>query len=202
MGQPIIRGIQAVGAVNIKYQYMSSDKKLIVPSSFVFGTVTSPSIDTSGGIDVAGFRLDGEFLRAVQQIASSVVIPVLGGGGVALTNNNRTGTLTLNCAKVSTPSIDTESTGAMYKGEGVGPTTSSAVYDLVLLAQLQQAQEGGDSTGAQLIVSFEFCGLTTEIIFEACTVASVDPLALTGNDAASYSVVFNYLNWTVNFKAA
>lgn len=198
MGQPIIRGIQSVGAVDIKYKYNSADGALTIPSSFTMGDNSLTSIDTSNYVDVAGFRLDGEFLRANPQIASSIVIPILGGGGVALTNNNRTGTLTLNCAKVSTP--DT-STGAMYKGTGVGPKNTSDVFDMVFLAQLQQAQEGGDSTGADIVIEFMFCGYKTTITFEACTVATVDPLGLTGNDAASYSIVFNYLNWTVAYSS-
>ena len=96
MSQPIIRGIQAVGAVDIFYKYNSVDGVLNIPSSLIkLGDGTNQSVNTDTGIAVAGFRLDSEFLRAVQQIASSQVIPILGGGGVALTNNNRTGTLSL-----------------------------------------------------------------------------------------------------------
>lgn len=212
-GQPIIRGIQAVGGVTIKYQYnnvsVSENQetkaktytyKLPVPSSFGFGDVKE--IDTTGGIQVAGFRLDGEFLRAVQQIASSVVIPILGGGGVALTNNNRTGTLNINATKVSTPDLSTEGNGKMLKGaSGFGPQKSSdVVYDLTLIAQLQQAQEGGDSVGATIAVCFDFCGKTTIVQFEGCTIASVDPVGLSGNDAVNYNVSINYLNWRCAFN--
>ena len=107
--QPIIRGIQAVGSVQIKYFYNSNsgtdnEGQLPIPNNFRFGALTGAQyIDTKNGIQIAGFRLDSEFLRANPQIASSFVIPILGGGGVALTNNNRTGTLNLVCAKVSTP---------------------------------------------------------------------------------------------------
>lgn len=230
MSQPIIRGIQAVGAVDIKYQYNSSDHKLILPTNslrIANGTeMEDKTIDTSGFIHVAGFRLDGEFLRAVQQIASSVQIPILGGGAIALTNNNRSGSLTINATRVSTPAsgevykndvYDTEDptkkihskgeligtgTGAMLRGGGIGPLTSTPVYDLTFLAQVQQAQAGGDSVGATIQVCFAFCGWFTVIQFEGCTIASVDPVGLSGNDAVNYNVQINYLNWTANYSSA
>lgn len=226
MAQPIIRGIQAVGAVDIKYQYNSSDHKLALNTDVmrINGKTQDAVIDTAAFISVAGFRLDGEFLRAVQQIASSVQIPILGGGAVALTNNNRSGTLNINCTKVSTPSdgevysedvkdeqgnilhakgeLIGEAFGAMVKGNGIGPIATGATYDLVFLAQVQQAQPGGDSVGATIQVDFMFCGLHTTITFQGCTIASVDPIGLAGNDAPNYNVSINYLNWTVNASNA
>lgn len=225
MAQPIIRGIQAVGAVDITYQYNSSDHKLSLNTDVMrINDSDDADIDTTGFIPVAGFRLDGEFLRAVQQIASSVQIPILGGGAVALTNNNRSGTLSINCTKVSTPSdgavytdevkddkgnvihaageLIGEAFGAMVKGNGIGPITDVATYDLVFLAQVQQAQPGGDSVGATINVDFMFCGLHTTIQFQGCTIANVDPIGLAGNDAANYNVQINYLNWTVNASNA
>lgn len=223
MSQPIIRGIQAVGAVDIKYEYNNADHVLRVPTNSIRingGTEAKDvQINTTGGISVAGFRLDSEFLRAVQQIASSVQIPILGGGAVALTNNNRSGTLNINCTKTSTPAPGTAyaadvtdangtvihkagdlvgDTGSMLKGGGLGPVGSDMVYDLVFLAQIQQAQEGGDSVGATITVDFMFCGLHTTIQFQGCTIAGVDPLGLAGNDAVNYNVSINYLNWTMN----
>lgn len=222
MSQPIIRGIQAVGAVDITYEYNSADHILSLPNTIqIDGKSSDVSIATAGGIPVAGYRLDSEFLRAVQQIASSVQIPILGGGAVALTNNNRSGSLSINCTKVSTPAASETydkavvdettgkvihnagdliagSAGAMIKGNGIGPISDSPVYDLVFLAQIQQAQPGGDSVGATLTVDFMFCGLHTTIQFQGCTIANVDPLGLAGNDAANYNVQINYLNWTMN----
>lgn len=223
MSQPIIRGIQAVGAVDITYEYNSSDHILVVPTNSIRinGDTEDKGkkINTDGGIPVAGFRLDSEFLRAVQQIASSVQIPILGGGAVALTNNNRSGTLNINCTKTSTPAPGSAyaadvkdkdgnvihkagdlvgETGSMLKGAGLGPVGEELVYDLVFLAQIQQAQEGGDSVGATIKVDFMFCGLHTTIQFQGCTIASVDPLGLAGNDAVNYNVSINYLNWTMN----
>lgn len=211
MGQPIIRGIQAVGAVGIKYTYNSSDNRLTLPDTLkLFGE--QKSIDTSGGVEVCGFRLDGEFLRAIQQIATSVLIPILGGGAVALTNNNRSGTLNINCTKVSTPdptgtasgtgeNATASGVGQMYQGNGIGPDRDGC-YDLVFLAQAQQGQVGGDSVGATIDVAFTFCGLSTVVRFEGCTIASVDPLGLAGNDAPNYGVAINYLNWRSNMSIA
>lgn len=203
MSQPIIRGIQAVGAVDILYGYNGNGGLLTLPSDVMkLGDQATTSIDTKGGVPVAGFRLDGEFLRAVQQIASSVQVPILGGGAVALTNNNRSGTLNINCTKTSTPTPDSSNgqnpAGTMYRpntGAAIGPNRDG-VYDLVFLAQVQQAQPGGDSEGATIKVLFDFCGLTTTISFEGCTIASVDPVGLAGNDAVNYNVSINYLNWT------
>lgn len=193
-GQPIIRGIQAVGGVDILYRYNSADNKLKVPKAFHAGNVTA--IDTTDGIAIAGFRLDGEFLRAVQQIASSVVIPILGGGGVALVNNNRTGTLNINATRVSTPDLSATGGGKMLKGTGFGPVAADAnVYDLTFIAQLQQGQDGGDSVGSTIAICFDFCGKTTVIQFDGCTIASVDPVGLSGNDAVNYNVAINYLTW-------
>lgn len=226
MSQPIIRGIQAVGAVDIKYRYNSADGKMTLPTGLMrLGGNANPennTIDTSKGVDVSGFRLDGEFLRAVQQIASSVQVPILGGGAVALTNNNRSGTLNINCTKVSTPTpgkgtpettdengntvaaaANTANVGQMYRPANlaIGPDRDG-VYDLVFLAQAQQGQAGGDSVGATIQVCFSFCGLNTIISFEGCTIASVDPIGLAGNDAPNYNVAINYLNWTCEYSTS
>lgn len=217
MSQPIIRGIQAVGAVDIMYEYNGNGGLLKLPSTIklnknpttVGGAGESQndvSINTVGGVPVCGYRLDGEFLRAVQQIASSVQVPILGGGAVALTNNNRSGSLTINCTKVSTPNGTVEGKngiGAMYRPSGskIGANTDN-VYDLVFLSQAQQAQVGGDSEGATITIYFKFCGLTTAIEFQGCTIANVDPLGLSGNDAVNYGVQINYLNWEIEYNVA
>lgn len=218
--QPIIRGIQAVGSVQILYKYNSADNKLPIPSAIKFGDGKVTEIATGTGIPVAGFRLDSEFLRANPQIASSFTIPILGGGGVSLTNNNRTGQLNLVCAKVSTPVPSQSYTvgegaaakehkastpvGSMYSPEGsaIGVYGGGEYYDMVTLAQIQQAQEAGDSVGATITLNFKFCGLLTTITFEGCTVATVDPIGLAGNDAVNYAIVFNYLNWVVEYSSS
>lgn len=212
--QPIIRGIQAVGQVKVLYRYnLSKDggknfympipENLIKILELNSTNVADEIAMGSEGVEVSGFRLDSTFFAAQQQIASSAVIPILGGGGVALTNNNRTGSLTLTCAKVSTPEFGADKGhGRMFGGdaEGVGVRGGVTVYDMVLLAQIQQAQPGGDSVGANLTIGYEFCGRKTKLVFEACTVADVAPIIMAGNDAATYNVTLNYLNWNVDYN--
>jgi hypothetical protein len=190
--QPIITGIEAVGSVKVTYRYLSTTGSLPLPSGWKLGTHTHIQTGTQG-VAVAGFRLDSEFLRAAQQISSSMMIPILGGGAVAITNNNRSGTLTINSTRVSAPKWDAtvDHPGAMLDQTG-------EVYDIVLLAQCQQGCEGGDSTGADITVSFNFNNANTSITFQSCTVANVAPLALAGNDAPNYTVEFNYLNWVAD----
>lgn len=212
--QPIIRGIQAVGQVKVKYRYNLSDDGgqnfyMPIPENLIKifepnGNTVADRIEMgSEGVEVSGFRLDSTFFSAQQQIASSAVIPILGGGGVALTNNNRTGSLTLTCAKVSTPEFGADKGhGRMFGGdaEGIGVRDGAIVYDMVLLAQIQQAQPGGDSVGANLTIGYEFCGRKTKLVFEACTIADVAPVIMAGNDAATYNVVVNFLNWSADYN--
>ena len=220
--QPIIRGIQNVGSVQILYRYnFYQDGKFYLPLADEIvvndnqgqDAAKNNAIDlgTGDGVPVAGFRLDSEFLRANPQIASSFVIPILGGGGVALTNNNRTGTLNLVCTRVTAPDTSdgdniakmlsstrtVDGGGAIDTGIGVKSTTP--YYDFVTLAQIQQAQTGGDSYGAQIKIVFKFCGIKTTITFEGCTIATVDPIGLAGNDAVNYGVAVNYLNWNLSY---
>lgn len=225
--QPIIRGIQSVGSVRITYEYNGGT--LVLPESLMrIGENTVSSIDTKGGVNCAGFRLDGEFLRANPQIDSSFMIPLLGGGAMALTNNNRSGVLNLRTTRVSSPSATgtTEertvtvtdpatgqvlstnkktfvsgAVGAMESGNGVGPTDkTNQYYDITLLLQAQQAQTGGDSVGSTINVIFEFNGTVTTLSFQGCTVANIDPVGLSGNDAVDYNARINYLNWTVGYS--
>lgn len=199
MSQPIIRGIQAVGQVSLLYQYNSADHVLpIPPGSYTLGDGPIEGIKTGNGIELTGFQLDSEFIRAAQQIATSVQVPLLGGGAMALTNNNRSGTLTFSCTRVSYPDLENaDHPGRMYGDnvKGVVQSDSDAYYDIVQIAQIQQAAAGGDSVGATLIVKFMSLGFQTEVGFEGCTVAEVAPLALAGNNVPDYRVVWNYLNW-------
>ena len=211
MSQPIIRGIHAVGAVDVVYRYNGNGNILTVPKGVIKiplkdaaepGYVTS--INTAEGLMISGFRLDSEFLRANPQIASSFVIPILGGGGVAITNNNRTGTIVFNCTHVSSPNTGGDKNAIkMYSTAGMGvhdwEGNQVDAYDLVLIAQIQQAQVGGDAAGATISIKFKFNDIETCVRFEGCTVASVDPLGLNGNDATNYNVSFNYLNWKVEY---
>lgn len=214
--QPIIRGIQNVGAVQIYYRYnyiKGSNYYLPLPPNSAIdlgqgdgSEINAIDLGTGKGIPVAGFRLDSEFLRANPQIASSFTIPILGGGGVSLTNNNRTGTLALTCTRVAPPDINSTEREKEFRMVGggasqVGVKSDTAYWDMVTLAQIQQAQMGGDAHGALITIVFKFCGVVTTLQFEGVTVATVDPVGLAGNDAVNYQIVLNYLNWTIKYDA-
>jgi hypothetical protein len=195
MAQPIISGIQAVGGVNITYSY-PAEMYADVGTGLV-------KINAINGVKIVGFLLDSEFLRAAQHIASSSVRPILGGGAIALTNNNRSGTLTIASTRVGLPNTTGTNSGAL-PAEWITDVVSGAnvedAYDIVTLAQAQQASPGGDSLGATLMVSMNFSGSSLKATFRSCTVANVSPLALSGSDLPDYAVTFNYLNWTIGYQ--
>lgn len=205
--QPIIQGIEAVGSVSIKYRYNSSDGSLPIPTSViqVNGTETkSIATGTGTGVECTGFRLDGTFLDANPQIASSFMIPMLGGGAVALTNNNRSGTLTINTTRVSLPTTEGK-IPTIGTDSSVGFIASSdtvmEAYDLTFLLQCQQGATGGDSVGSTITITFKMGSASVVFQFLGCTVASIKPLALSGNDAVDYAASINYLNWTVAYNS-
>lgn len=214
MSQPIARGIQAAGAVNVWYRYNGPGGLLPVPSTIKIqdkdgARVTQ--IDTSARIRLCGFLLDQDFLKANPQVASSAVFPVLGGGGVAVTNNNRTGQLVLVCTKVSTPRTESGAMAPMeevegadgkyYDGIGITPDGDyKNSYDATLISQIQQAQlGGGDSYGATICVEFMFNGRKTSLEFQGCTVSSVEPITLSGIRPGTYPIAWNYLNWGATY---
>jgi len=139
-------------------------------------TYLHPLIGTppATSITLQGYKLQSSFLDAESIVDNSVLIPILGGGSVQLTNNNLSGTLTFNCTRVSDAVMD---------------------GDIVTIAQAQIAL--ADSTGATIVVSWPFNGKTFKITFLKCTVKRVPPVKLAGNDAPDYSVQFNYGTYTV-----
>lgn len=198
ISQNIITGIQTVGQVKVKYRYNSSDRILQASAGMT-------NVNTTGGIELAGFRLDDDFLQANPQIASSLVVPILGGGGIALTNTNRSGQLTLSCVRAGTPANPTDkkgflaSTGASSVLDSKG-TEVQTIYDPIMIAQMQQAQEGGDASGADIIVAFGFNDNIVQLQFTGCTVAQSGIIHLAGNNVPGYGVVWNYLNWGVAYN--
>lgn len=200
--QNIVTGIQTVGQVQVKYRYNSSDHALGPAAGFKNG------IATDGGIELAGFRLDDDFLQANPQIASSLVVPILGGGGIALTNSNRSGQLVLSCVRAGTPADSTSAAGAYLESNGAASVKDSngadvtTVYDPITIAQVQQGQDGGDACGAEILVAFGFNGHNVLLQFHGCTVAQSGILHLAGNNVPGYGVVWNYLNWGVAYKVS
>lgn len=143
-------------------------------------TITYTRIGTNGNspISLQGYKLASQFLNAEQIVDNSIVIPILGGGSVQLTNTNLSGTLTFNCTRVSSKLTD---------------------GDIVTIAQAQQS--AADSDGATIEVSFGFNGSTFMITFYKCTVKRCPPIILAGNDAPDYSVQYNYGYFKVGVTA-
>jgi len=140
--------VQAVGGVTITYLHTGID---------------------AAAITIQGFKLQSQFLNAENAIDNSVIIPILGGGSIQLTNNNIAGTITFNCTRVSDKIAD---------------------GDIVTIAQKQVSI--GDSVGATIAITWPFNGATFSITFYNCTVKRVPAARLAGNDAPDYSVQFNY----------
>lgn len=150
--------VQAVGDVTITYQH--------------------PSINGNNPITLKGFKLQQQFLDAEQAVDNSVIIPILGGGSIQLTNTNLSGTITFNCTRVDSA----DNSG-----------------DIVNVAQ--QQQQLADSIGATITVTFGFNGAVFNIEFIKCTVKRCPPIKLAGNDAPDYSVQFNYGRWNLPVAA-
>lgn len=138
-------------------------------------TYTHDLVNGGDPITMQGFKLASQFLNSEQVVDNSVIIPILGGGSLQLTNTNLSGTITFNCTRVSPDAT-----------EG----------DIVSIAQAQQ--KIADSLGATIVVSFGWNGAVFQITFHKCTVKRCPPILLAGNDAPDYSVQFNYGTWEVN----
>ena len=80
MSQPIIRGIQAVGAVDIKYRYNSSDGKMTLPTGLMqlgtTGLAENNTIDTSKGVDVVLFSASPVVPNCIRPVGR-VILPSL-----------------------------------------------------------------------------------------------------------------------------
>lgn len=154
--------VQAVGAATISYTYGLS-----------LGSGTN-ILTANTAVALTGFKLNNTYADTAQAIQNSVIIPLLNGGSVQLTNNNTCGTLSITAIRTST---------ALSTG------------DIVAIASAQREVPGGDGIGSTITFSFPFNGKTFSLAFYNCTVAECKPIALAGNDAPDYSVKFNYSHY-------
>lgn len=177
--------IQAVGTMSILYRYNRAGY---------------PEVGNGDTLALGGFKLNAEFLSTTQTVPNSVIIPLLGGGSVQLTNDNRSGTITFTVTRTAQTA---ESNGVLettyLDDDGniqTGPAPDVTIgVDLVSLALNQIALQGMDSSGCTLSCATSFNGVAFIINFEGCTVVSCEPLRLAGNDVPTYTVVFNYHRW-------
>ena len=137
-----------------------------------------PGVDNTlpAGTAVAltGFKLNSNYLDTQQAIDNSFIIPLLNGGSIQITNDNTCGSINITAIRTATQ------------------LTSG---DIVAIASAQRAVAGGDSIGADIIISFSFNNTTYKVQFFNCTVAQCKPITLAGNDAPDYSVRLNYSHW-------
>ena len=125
-------------------------------------------------VALTGFKLNSNYLDTQQAIDNSFIIPLLNGGSIQITNDNTCGSIMINAIRTAT---------ALTSG------------DVVAIASAQRKVAGGDSIGADIIVSFSFNNTLYKVQFFNCTVAQCKPLSLAGNDAPDYQVRFNFSHW-------
>jgi len=131
-------------------------------------------LDAGSSVALTGFKLNSNYLDTQQAIDNSFIIPLLNGGSIQITNDNTCGSMIINAIRT-----DTKLTSG----------------DIVAIASAQRKVPGGDSIGADIIVSFSFNNTLYKVQFFNCTVAQCKPLTLSGNDAPDYSVRFNFSHW-------
>lgn len=132
------------------------------------------TLDAGASVTLTGFKLNSHYLDTQQAIDNSFIIPLLNGGSIQITNDNTCGSMIINAIRTD---------------------TKLASGDIVAIASAQRKVAGGDSIGADIIVSFSFNNTLYKVQFFNCTVAQCKPLALAGNDAPDYSVRFNFSHW-------
>ena len=136
------------------------------------GTDNTLAKDTA--VALTGFKLNSNYLDTQQAIDNSFIIPLLNGGSIQITNDNTCGSIMITAIRTAT---------ALTSG------------DVVAIASAQRKVAGGDSIGADIIVSFSFNNTLYKVQFFNCTVAQCKPLSLAGNDAPDYQVRFNFSHW-------
>ncbi len=123
----------------------------------------------NASIPIKGIKLDETFIATAQMIETSKRVPFIDGSTGALVNAVTAGQITFRCARV-------------------GTTVQSG--DLPLMAAY--IQKIGDQLGSTITISYTMNGILETWTFYGCTLVSVPPLILAGNDIPIYDVVFSY----------
>lgn len=138
------------------------------------GPGTDNKLAANTSVPLTGFKLNSNYLDTQQAIDNSFIIPLLNGGSIQITNDNTCGSMVINAIRTA---------------------TELASGDVVALASAQRKVSGGDSIGADIIISFSFNSVIYKVQFFNCTVAQCKPLTLAGNDAPDYQVRLNFSHW-------
>ena len=157
--------VQNAGAATITYKY----------PKILTGVGTDNATTADQTITLTGFKLSSNYVDTQQALDNSVIVPLLNGGSIQITNNNTCGSLSFVAIRTG---------NKLSKG------------DIVAIATAQRNIAGGDSVGATITIAFSFNNENYSISFEHCTVAECKPLTLAGNDAPDYRVRFNYGKWS------
>jgi hypothetical protein len=145
---------------------------------------------------LGGFRLQGEIMSLQQLVDNSVLVPLLGGGSVQLTNSNQSGQITFNSIRTSMlmggfpAAIDIN--GVPTELGKVGEYDPDGLYDMVSVADYLRSINGGDSTGGTFKIESTFNGSTFVIYLKKATLVRSPPFLASGNDAPNYQTIFNY----------
>lgn len=140
----------------------------------LIGPGDNNKLDAGASVTLTGFKLNMNYLDTQQAIDNSFIIPLLNGGSIQITNDNTCGSMIISAIRTD---VKLES------------------GDIVAIASAQRKVAGGDSIGADMIVSFSFNNTLYKVQFFNCTVAQCKPITLAGNDAPDYSVRFNFSHW-------
>ena len=140
----------------------------------LIGPGDNNKLDAGASVTLTGFKLNMNYLDTQQAIDHSFIIPLLNGGSIQITNDNTCGSMIISAIRTD---VKLES------------------GDIVAIASAQRKVAGGDSIGADMIVSFSFNNTLYKVQFFNCTVAQCKPITLAGNDAPDYSVRFNFSHW-------
>jgi hypothetical protein len=164
--------VQSVGQIDIMFAH---------PRIMIQGTY--------GGLCyLGGYRLQGEFLNLSQIVDNSVMVPILGGGSVQLTNNNNSCTMTFSTIRTGSLNEENKPIGLDENGY---PVESGGYYDIVSLADHIKQISGGDDVGGSFKVQMGFNGMIFVVKLLKCTLVRSNPLILNGNDVPTYQTVFN-----------
>jgi hypothetical protein len=166
--------VQSVGQVDIMFAHPR------IPIEGVYGKLCY----------LGGYRLQGEILRLQQLVDNSILVPILGGGSVQLTNSNGSGQLTFSSIRTGSLNADGMSVSGLDKnGYRVG---TGGYYDIVSIADLLKKIPGGDDVGGSFKIQMGFNGMIFSVKLLKCTLVRCEPLILAGNDVPNYQCVFNY----------
>jgi hypothetical protein len=121
----------------------------------------------------------GGLMNISQVIPSSVLVPILGGGGVQPTNTN-------NAHRVTFTSIRTGG----YDSKTKTLSQIDGYYDIIAVADALKDLDGGDDCGGSFRISMGFNGTIYRVQMRRCTLESAPVLVLNGSGVPTYQVSF------------